>query len=603
MTRKIITSIWDRVNLLSINDNFTELYEEIRTIIASQLDAEFVLEEARRVNRENTETKIGIQKLKNELDQLVIESGNPNAEVSMARGLSKTLGEEIERIDNKTYTKDSNKVRPLVSFYLDDGYQNDYDVVFPKAKSLGIPVTACLFNTSELLSTPERLKELIDNGWEIHSHTAHHVDLDKMSLDEQMKEMRDNILYYKDLGIDLKGICYPKGYSNEYTPKAARQYFEVGMSSIPGINSTPIDTYYVYRDLTDQTDMSIMKKRVDTILEEGKGWLVFYSHTNIFKQNTMVRDRYFEMMDYVKSKGIECVTVHDAMKVYGNTLDIGDEKYSENYLKVGSDGVLDTSNLPVLYNKNLSNANSIKGTDFKDGKITITSFDLSKKSDIPFDNGVGTLYTDRRFELNKYGQRAFQRFEGIDGTIVQRVYNAGNWSDWSSAGVLNSVKKAYNNASPITEFPKFKKSINTFISSDNSGLPEPIGTLETTRISANDVLNYQIFYPYNKNIFYKRYWTSNGWADWSKFTNSIFYTQSYDFGDIEANATRTYSFTINGVNDNDVPTINFVQGLINGLVPYIYTAGNNTVVVKLLNVYNTKITIGTRPIRIAVNKN
>ena len=51
MTRKIITSIWDRVNLLSINDNFTELYEEIRTIIASQLDAEFVLEEARRVNR------------------------------------------------------------------------------------------------------------------------------------------------------------------------------------------------------------------------------------------------------------------------------------------------------------------------------------------------------------------------------------------------------------------------------------------------------------------------------------------------------------------------------------------------------------------------
>ena len=65
----------------------------------------------------------------------------------------------------------------------------------------------------------------------------------------------------------------------------------------------------------------------------------------------MVRDRYFEMMDYVKSKGIECVTVHDAMKVYGNTLDIGDEKYSENYLKVGSDGVLDTSNLPVMYNK------------------------------------------------------------------------------------------------------------------------------------------------------------------------------------------------------------------------------------------------------------
>ena len=67
------------------------------------------------------------------------------------------------------------------------------------------------------------------------------------------------------------------------------------------------------------------------------------------------------------------------MKVYGNTLDIGDKKYSDDWLKVGSDGVLDTSNLPVVYNKNLTNVSSIKGTDFKDGKITITSFDLSKK--------------------------------------------------------------------------------------------------------------------------------------------------------------------------------------------------------------------------------
>lgn len=710
------------------------------------------------------------------------DPGDVPEEITDARGRSDSLKDEMDRIENKTYTKNSNKLRPLVSFYLDDGYQNDYDVVYPKAKSLGIPVTACLFNTSELLSTPDKLKELIDNGWEIHSHTAHHVDLDKMTYEEQKKEMYDNIMHYKDLGIDLKGICYPKGYSNEYTPKAARQYFEVGMSSIPGINSTPIDTYYVHRDLTDQTDMNKMKERVDTILEEGKGWLVFYSHTNIFKQNTTVRDRYFEMMDYVKSKGIECVTVHEAMKVYGNTLDIGDKKYSDDWLKVGSDGVLDTSNLPVVYNKNLTNVSSIKGTDFKDGKITITSFDLSKKSDIPFDSGVGTLYTDRRFELNEYGQRAFQRFEGFDGTIVQRVYISGSWTEWTTVGAINSVKNPnINNSSSITEFPKFKKTVNTFISSDNSGLPEPIGTLETSRMSSNDVLNYQLFYPYNKNIFYKRYWTTSGWSDWEVFSsdensqiiynnnlpdaNSIkgtdfkggkitvtsfdlskksdipfdsgvgtlytdrrfevngygqrafqrfegingtivqrtynsgswsdwttvgglntvtnnynsetaitdfpkfkrttfavlagdnagfpeqigtvetnrfssadvlgyqlfypynrnyFYkrywtangwsdwnkisptlgiSQNFDFGDIEANATRTYSFTINGVNDNDVPTINFAQGLANGLIPFIYTAGNNNVVVKIINLYNSKTTIGTRPIRIRVLKN
>lgn len=531
------------------------------------------------------------------------DKGDVPEEIANARGRSNSLKDEMDRIENKTYTKNSNKVRPLVSFYLDDGYQNDYDVVYPKAKSLGIPVTACLYNTSELLSTPDKLKELIDNGWEIHSHTAHHVDLDKMTYEEQKKEMYDNIMHYKDLGIDLKGICYPKGYSNEYTPKAARKFFEVGMSSIPGINSSPIDTYYVKRDLTDQTDMNKMKERVDKILADGKGWLVFYSHTNIFKQNTTVRDRYFEMMDYVKSKGIECVTVHEAMKVYGNTLDIGDKKYSDDWLKVGSDGVLDTSNLPVVYNKNLTNVSSIKGTDFKDGKITITSFDLSKKSDIPFDSGVGTLYTDRRFELNEYGQRAFQRFEGIDGTIVQRVYNAGAWSDWTTVGGMNTVRGTFNSASVITDFPKFKRTTFAVLAGDNAGFPEQIGTVETNRFSSADVLGYQLFYPYNRNYFYKRYWTTNGWSDWGKISPTLGLAQSFDFGDIEANSTRTYSFTINGVNDNDVPSINFSQGLANGLIPFIYTAGNNTIVVKIINVYNNKTTIGTRPIRIKVLKN
>ena len=74
------------------------------------------------------------------------------------------------------------------------------------------------------------------------------------------------------------------------------------------------------------------------------------------------------------------------------------------------------------------------------------------KSDIPFDSGVGTLYTDRRFELNEYGQRAFQRFEGIDGTIVQRVYNGGKWSDWSTVGGMNTVRGTFNSASVITDF-------------------------------------------------------------------------------------------------------------------------------------------------------
>ena len=525
-----------------------------------------------------------------------------DAEVVQARHLSDNLSDEITRIDTKTYTKNSNKIRPLVSFYLDDGYQNDYDIVYPKTKELGIPVTICLFNTSALLSTPERLKELTDEGWEIHSHTATHADMDKLTLEQQKKEILDNITHFKGLGYDLKGICYPKGYTNPDTLKASREYLQVGMSSIPGINQSPIDTYFVKRDLTDTTDMDKMKARVDKIKADGKGWLVFYSHSNIFHTNEAVKNRYFEMMEYVKDSGVETVTVDDAMKVYGNTLDIGDMKYSEKYFKVGSDGNIETNNIPVVYNKNISGVNNKAGTDFEFGKITVTSYKLGSNSDIPFDSGIGTLYTDRRFENNEYGTRAFQRFEGWDGTVVTRQYISGKWTTWIGIGNLNLVKETYTNETSITNYPKFKVTKTAHLANENTGFPEPIGVLETNRLSGNDILSYQFFYPYNKNSFYKRYWTSNGWSEWGKFNSNVSIKQNYDFGDIEANATKTYSFTINGITDNDMPSINFNYGLATNVIPMIYTAGANTVVVKLLNVSNTKITIGTRSILINVTK-
>src|SRR5699024_2548921 len=229
---------------------------------------------------------------------------------------------------------------------------------------------------------------------------------------------------------------------------------------------------------------------------------------------------------------------------------------------------------------------------------TITSYQLEFNSDIPFDSGIGTLYTDRRFERNEYGARAFQRFEGWDGTVVTRQYISGKWTDWVSIGSINTVLKPYKNDTPITDYPIYKITKTTHLSAENHGFPESIGTLETNRLRGNDVLSYQFFYPYNKNSFYKRYWTSIGWSEWGKFNSSVSIKQNYDFGEIEANATKSYSFTVNGVTDNDMPSINFNYGIASNLIPMIYTAGANTVVVKILNVSNTKITIGSRPILI-----
>lgn len=527
-----------------------------------------------------------------------------DSEVINARHLSNNLSDEISRIENKVYTKSTNKMRPMVTFYLDDGYQNDYDIVYPKAKELDMPLTICLLNTSHLLSTPERLDELKNNGWEVHAHTATHPDLDTLTLDQQRKEMLDNILHLKSLGHDPKGLCFPRGLSNADTLKASREYFEVAMSSIAGINRSPIDTYYVKRTLVNTTDVNKMKSDVDKIKADGHGWIVFYSHSNAFNTDIEAKNRYFEMMEYVKSSGVDVVTVGDAMKVYGNTLDIGDEVYSDNFFKLGGDGNINTSNMPVVYNKNISQINSKPFSEFATKKITVTSYELDKKSDIPIDNGVGTLYTDRRFEVTiESGSGAFQRFEGFQGTVATRRTVSGQWTDWISIGSMNTFYKAYKNTTPITDFPKYKITKTTHLSAENTGFPEPIGTLETVRLSDNDILNYQLFYPYNKTYFYKRNWTSSGWGTWGKTSNNLTLSQSFDFGEITANSSKAFKFTIDTVTNADVPSINFVAGLNSSLIPIIYTSGANTVEVKLTNISNSNVTVGTRPIVISVIKN
>lgn len=50
--------------------------------------------------------------------------------------------------------------------------------------------------------------------------------MDKLTLDQQKKEIIDNITHFKGLGYDLKGICYPKGYTNPDTLKASREYLQ-----------------------------------------------------------------------------------------------------------------------------------------------------------------------------------------------------------------------------------------------------------------------------------------------------------------------------------------------------------------------------------------
>lgn len=518
-----------------------------------------------------------------------------------------SLKQRLDKENEKTYGKDTiNKVPPMVTFYLDDAYEADYDIVMPKASSLGIPITICIYKTSQLVYKPDKLSELVnEHGWELHAHATDGESLKGKTEEQLHYEFSESNRFFSEMGYDLEGITYPIGETDENVLKVAREYYKVGMGSDVGINNPPIDTYHVHRYLTD-SGMAQIKAQVDKIVADGTGWLVLYAHAGQFPAYPNRQANFFEMMDYVKSKGIETVTVKDALKHYENTLDIGDRKYSKNYFKVGSDGIIDSPSLPIVKNKNNASINDRKGTDFASGRMSINTFPIGSPSNIPFDNGLGTLYTDRTFEDERYtGTLAVQTFVSVNGTIVNRNYNtARGWSDWLPLGSLNTLRaKPYTDATPITDYPNGKVTKVGLLSGQAPNLPHGgIGTLETNRLGGNDVLGYQLLHPYNNSRIYKRQWTGSAWTDFQMFVPIVTHNTTHDFGTLSAGQNRTVTLNVSNVTLSNHVSVNFPYGIADSVIPFAYITNTDTVVIKLINVSSSSVTVGTRDIKLVITK-
>ncbi|PJM59752.1 hypothetical protein CWB84_00425 [Staphylococcus haemolyticus] len=95
MGRNIITSLWDRDNLIKINDNFVQLFDDY--LIASDLKsfANDILKKANNINQKN----VDVQK---QLNDIITNTGDTNAEVIQARGTYKLLSERLNNIEEST---------------------------------------------------------------------------------------------------------------------------------------------------------------------------------------------------------------------------------------------------------------------------------------------------------------------------------------------------------------------------------------------------------------------------------------------------------------------------------------------------------------------
>ena len=128
----------------------------------------------------------------------------------------------------------------------DDGYKDNYTYAYPIIKEEGAKAT--FFLVSGMISHPNRMtysdiKEMVDNGMAIGSHTVNHAELNKLSPDEIFKELNDSKYdLEKAFGVPVESVAYPCGGENEVVREKTQEVYEIGFTANMDENvpNTPI---------------------------------------------------------------------------------------------------------------------------------------------------------------------------------------------------------------------------------------------------------------------------------------------------------------------------------------------------------------------------
>ena len=161
-----------------------------------------------------------------------------------------------------------------VAITFDDGYLDTYENAFPILRELGFKAT--LYVITGTLETDksygylqdEALKELIDAGWEIGSHSVTHTNLKTtwLGIRSELEQSKETL--EERLGIEVSSFSYPFGITNDWIKARVPEH---GYTSAVGLDilnvHTPRQQFFLSRrEVLGGTSLSGFK----SLLEPGK---------------------------------------------------------------------------------------------------------------------------------------------------------------------------------------------------------------------------------------------------------------------------------------------------------------------------------------------
>lgn len=146
----------------------------------------------------------------------------------------------------------------------DDGWKNQYQYAFPVLKKYNFPATFFVvvnyIGGSKFMNW-EQLKELLENGMEIESHSMNHPNLRGLSESSLKYEIQNSkIILEKELGSPINVFAYPYGAFDSKVIKVVKDsnYFVV-VSTIEGVDQN-LENVYTLKRIQVYDNLYLFKK-------------------------------------------------------------------------------------------------------------------------------------------------------------------------------------------------------------------------------------------------------------------------------------------------------------------------------------------------------
>ena len=155
--------------------------------------------------------------------------------------------------------KDLSPIQLVLTF--DDGYQDNYDIVFPFLYRQGIPATFFLstnwIDSKNDFITWKEAKEMKEKGMEIGSHGLSHHSLTQLSYPEAVSEIRESkIRLEQNLGGPCHHFAFPfgskKDFNDSLIEEVKKANYQTCLLNIHGYNSLKDSHFCLKRIIMDE---------------------------------------------------------------------------------------------------------------------------------------------------------------------------------------------------------------------------------------------------------------------------------------------------------------------------------------------------------------